>query len=141
MKLRRSTILGCHGLLVASLLVACGGDEDDGANAAPGSGGSSSGSGGTSAIPPGSDPVDPLPAASCEEDGGSSEVSEPELVATLFDRWHEAWLGSPLARMEAAIAFGTLLERFPTLRLAVDEVSYHPNFSIRGLAALPVASQ
>jgi hypothetical protein len=27
--------------------------------------------------------------------GGSATVSQPELVATLYDRWHEAWLGSP----------------------------------------------
>ncbi|HET9929719.1 MAG TPA: VCBS repeat-containing protein [Polyangiaceae bacterium] len=27
--------------------------------------------------------------------GGSSTVQKPELIKTLFDRWHEAWLGSP----------------------------------------------
>jgi hypothetical protein len=27
--------------------------------------------------------------------GASSSVQKPELIATLFDRWHEAWLGSP----------------------------------------------
>ena len=36
-----------------------------------------------------------LPAPACEAEGGGADVSEPELVATLFDRWHEAWLGSP----------------------------------------------
>lgn len=46
-------------------------------------------------VPPGTDPVGELPAASCTSDGGSETVSAPTLVATLFDRWHEAWLGSP----------------------------------------------
>jgi hypothetical protein len=98
---------GAFSALLALLgaLPACSGDDDGESNGpsnggSTGGGGSSSnagstGSGGTNSIPPGSDPVDPLPAASCEDDGGSNEVSEPELVATLFDRWHEAWLGSP----------------------------------------------
>jgi hypothetical protein len=46
-------------------------------------------------IPPGTDPVGQLPAASCESEGGSEVVGKPTLAATLFDRWHEAWLGSP----------------------------------------------
>jgi hypothetical protein len=39
----------------------------------------------------------PLPAPSCAPaaGGGSTEVTEPALIATLADRWHEAWLGSP----------------------------------------------
>ncbi len=36
-----------------------------------------------------------LPGATCEAAGGSPDVAEPELVATLSDRWHEAWLASP----------------------------------------------
>lgn len=42
----------------------------------------------------GTGPID-LPAPACDAEGGSAEVAEPELIATLFDRWHEAWLGSP----------------------------------------------
>ncbi len=30
-----------------------------------------------------------------DSDPGSNQVKAPELVATLFDSWHEAWLGSP----------------------------------------------
>jgi hypothetical protein len=48
-----------------------------------------------STVPPGTDPVTPLPAASCASEGGAETVGEPTLIATLFDRWHEAWLGSP----------------------------------------------
>jgi hypothetical protein len=46
-------------------------------------------------VPPGTDPVGSLPSASCHDEGGTDQISQPELVATLFDRWHEAWLGSP----------------------------------------------
>jgi hypothetical protein len=46
-------------------------------------------------VPPGTDPVNPLPAASCTSEGGTETIGTPTLVATLFDRWHEAWLGSP----------------------------------------------
>ena len=106
------TIFGHRCAAFAGLLAllaafpACSSDDDDadsnegsgassGSNASGGSSSGSDASGGSSSIPPGTDPVDPLPAASCDEDGGSSDVSEPVLVATLFDRWHEAWLGSP----------------------------------------------
>ncbi|MBN1654262.1 MAG: VCBS repeat-containing protein [Deltaproteobacteria bacterium] len=37
--------------------------------------------------------IDP-PAASCDVAGDSQATATPELIATLFDRWHEAWLGS-----------------------------------------------
>ncbi len=40
-------------------------------------------------------PPDPPPPSCDPSDGGSDTVAEPELVATLFDRWHESWLGSP----------------------------------------------
>src|SRR5688500_2008279 len=72
------------GLLLLAMLPACSSGEDEDA------GGNEHGS-----LPPGSDPVDPLPAASCSEAGGSAAVSEPVLMLTLFDRWHEGWLASP----------------------------------------------
>lgn len=38
----------------------------------------------------------PLPPPSCAPaTGGSATVAEPQLLATLADRWHEAWLASP----------------------------------------------
>lgn len=39
-------------------------------------------------------PIEP-PAATCESAGGDGTVTDPELIATLSDRWHEAWLASP----------------------------------------------
>ena len=49
-------------------------------------------------------------------------------------------LGAPLARMEAQIAFTTLLQRVPDLRLTVPAHSlrWRPSIFLRGLAALPV---
>lgn len=37
----------------------------------------------------------PSPACKAAEGGGRSEVAAPARLATLFDRWHENWLGSP----------------------------------------------
>jgi pimeloyl-[acyl-carrier protein] synthase len=48
-------------------------------------------------------------------------------------------LGAPLARLEGQIAFATLLERMPDLRLEIDEPKYRDNFILRGLEALPVS--
>ena len=48
-------------------------------------------------------------------------------------------LGAPLARLEGEIAFGRLLARFPSIRLAETAVpTYRNSILIRGLTALPV---
>jgi cytochrome P450 len=49
-------------------------------------------------------------------------------------------LGAPLARMEAAIAFSGLLDRFDDIELAVPvkDLSYRPSSLIHGLTRLPV---
>lgn len=46
-------------------------------------------------------------------------------------------LGAPLARAEAQIAIGSLLRRFPALRLA-GEPEWGGNFIVRGLTRLPL---
>ncbi len=50
-------------------------------------------------------------------------------------------LGAPLARLEGRIALGTLLARFPRLRLAVpaEQLTWRPGVLLNSLAALPVA--
>ncbi len=57
-----------------------------------------------------------LPAASCDSAGGDSDVAEPQQIAALGDRWHEAWLASPViadldadGEMEILAARGNLL--------------------------------
>ncbi|MGK5555698.1 cytochrome P450 family protein [Actinomadura kijaniata] len=49
-------------------------------------------------------------------------------------------LGAPLARLEARIALGALVDRFPKLRLAVppEELTVQASMLINGLTALPV---
>ena len=47
-------------------------------------------------------------------------------------------LGAPLARVEAHETYLALTQRFPAMRLATDEVAYHPILRGRALKALPV---
>jgi cytochrome P450 len=47
-------------------------------------------------------------------------------------------LGAPLARLEAQIAVGTLVRRFPNLRLSDEPVEYRKIPSFRGLAKFQV---
>jgi cytochrome P450 len=49
-------------------------------------------------------------------------------------------IGAPLARMESAIAIGSLLERFKQIRPAAPEapLKYKGSFFLRGLASLPL---
>jgi cytochrome P450 len=58
-----------------------------------------------------------------------------------FGKGIHVCLGAPLARLEGQIAFGTLLRRFPNLRLACKPEQLHWNVHpiLRGLTSLPVA--
>ncbi|WP_030106087.1 cytochrome P450 family protein [Actinoalloteichus caeruleus] len=57
-----------------------------------------------------------------------------------FGRGPHFCVGAALARLEMEIAFITLFQRFPDLRLAVaeEELVWRPSHRSRGLAALPV---
>ncbi len=50
-------------------------------------------------------------------------------------------LGAPLARLEGRVAIGSLIHRFPNLRLAVppEQLRWRPGVNLRSLRALPVA--
>ncbi len=50
-------------------------------------------------------------------------------------------LGAPLARVEAELAFGTLLRRFPDLRIAVPaaELTWSRSMFVHRLDSLPLA--
>ena len=51
-------------------------------------------------------------------------------------------LGAPLARLEVAVAFDTMLTRFPRLRLPENtKLDYKHSFFFRGLNALPMLSE
>ena len=47
-------------------------------------------------------------------------------------------VGAPLARLEASIAFNTLLHRFPGLRLGNAKIEWREEIVFRGLKSLPV---
>jgi len=78
-----------------------------------------------------------------------SQFTQPEeldLARTInrhlaFGHGIHTCLGAPLARMEGAIAFTTLLRRMPTLRLSVlrESITWHFSSNFRSLTALPVA--
>jgi cytochrome P450 len=55
-----------------------------------------------------------------------------------FGGGHHFCLGAALARLEGAIAIGTLVRRFPVLELAGDPVR-RTTFTLRGLEQLPVS--
>lgn len=46
--------------------------------------------------------------------------------------------GAPLARLEARIAFETLLRRFPTLALTGEDLVWRENLGLRGMESLPL---
>src|SRR5262249_31234083 len=56
-----------------------------------------------------------------------------------FGQGPHVCVGAPLARLEAQIAFRTLLRRLPEMRLASEKVEYRDNFNLRGPKSLPVA--
>ncbi|MCI0856995.1 MAG: cytochrome P450, partial [Chloroflexi bacterium] len=47
-------------------------------------------------------------------------------------------LGAPLARLEAEIGIGTLVQRFPKMRIADDPLEWRRLPAFRGLIRLPV---
>jgi cytochrome P450 len=49
-------------------------------------------------------------------------------------------LGASLARLEGAVSISRILERFPDLRLADEELAWNPVLLTRGLTALPVVT-
>ncbi len=50
-------------------------------------------------------------------------------------------LGATLARVEGQEVFKALAERFPRLRVATDDLEYHPSITFRSLKSLPVTLQ
>jgi cytochrome P450 len=68
------------------------------------------------------------------------DLTRPDAGHLAFGHGIHHCLGAPLARLEGRIAIGTLLARFPDVRLAVppDELVRTPGLLMNGFAALPV---
>jgi cytochrome P450 len=67
------------------------------------------------------------------------DITREENEHLTFGKGIHHCLGAPLARMEAHIAFGTLLQRFPDLQLAIEsEQLVYNNSTLRSLKSLPV---
>jgi len=47
-------------------------------------------------------------------------------------------LGANLARVEGEIAIGSLMAKFPDIKITSDTVAYRDMFNLRGLKALPI---
>lgn len=72
-------------------------------------------------------------------DPGALDVTRKDNPHISFSAGIHFCLGAPLARLELYTAVGTLLRRFPRLRLVGPTPAYRDSFVIRGLEALPVA--
>jgi cytochrome P450 len=66
------------------------------------------------------------------------DVTRGELRHLAFGTGIHYCLGAPLARLEAQVAIGTLLRRFPAPALDVERPVWRPSSTLRGLEALPV---
>ena len=68
------------------------------------------------------------------------DVGRADVAHVAFGHGIHHCLGAPLARLEGRIALGTLLARYPHLRLAVppDTLVRTPGLLMNGFAALPV---
>lgn len=74
------------------------------------------------------------------EDPESFRADRKDVRPTSFGGGIHFCLGAQLARVEAEIAFRSLLERLPDLRLeAPDTPDWRPTFTLRGLKSLPIA--
>jgi pimeloyl-[acyl-carrier protein] synthase len=67
------------------------------------------------------------------------DIAREDIRHVAFGYGPHFCLGAPLARLEAQIAFETLLRRMPNLRLEGEPPRHRENFAIRGLEALWVA--
>jgi cytochrome P450 len=66
------------------------------------------------------------------------DISRTGVKSLAFGGGPHFCIGAPLARLEVAMVFTALLERYQTIELATDELSWRANFNLRGLSALPL---
>jgi cytochrome P450 len=69
------------------------------------------------------------------------DITRREASHLAFGRGIHHCLGAPLARLEARIAFETMLERLADIRLLTEHPPFKNNVVLRGLKVLPVAAK
>jgi cytochrome P450 len=76
----------------------------------------------------------------CAAQPDTLDITRTDSAHLAFGHGIHHCLGAPLARLEGRIALGTLLTRFPQLRLAVpaEQLTWRPSVLINGLDTLPV---
>jgi cytochrome P450 len=72
-------------------------------------------------------------------DAENLDVTRNQTVPLSFGHGPHFCIGATLASLEAEIAFSTLLERKPELKLINDKPEWRSNFSFRGLRSLPLS--
>jgi cytochrome P450 len=72
--------------------------------------------------------------------GETLDITRRENQHLAFGKGIHYCLGAPLARLEGQIAFSTLFQRLPNLRLAIEpaQLVWNANPMLRGLKSLPV---
>ncbi|MDF1720074.1 MAG: cytochrome P450 [Minwuia sp.] len=95
-------------------------------------------------IPKGEHVINLLGAANRDDaafdDAESFRVDRKDVRPMSFGGGIHFCLGAQLARVEADIAFRSLLARLPDMRLeAPDTAEWRPTFTLRGLTSLPIA--
>ncbi|MDX2823929.1 cytochrome P450 [Streptomyces ipomoeae] len=84
-----------------------------------------------------------LLSANRDPDPDRLDVTRSEAGHIAFGHGIHHCVGAPLARAEGEIAFGRLLDRFPSLGLAIDpsELMWRPSMLHRGMRSLPVRAE
>ena len=67
------------------------------------------------------------------------DINRPAVRSLGFGYGIHFCIGAALARLESQVAFETIIRRLPDLRMMEDVAIFRPNYSLRGLTALPVA--
>jgi len=67
------------------------------------------------------------------------DINRPPTRSLGFGYGIHFCIGAALARMESQVAFETIIRWLPDIHMTVDKPLFRPNYSLRGLLALPVA--